>query len=525
MTPGVGLMVSAILAQAAPPAVSGSAVVSVRTEVAVDGRTAVVVLLAGAETSVSVRREGARVLIEAPRGVPVPVALPRPLPPVVTLSTEAGRDGAGRVVMEIQAPFQYEILRDGRELRLLIAALPGADDVETLAKMLFPTDATRLAPPAELEPASSEPRLRLRPSVSALYASGTNGYEESPQPQEDSYYEVTPRIEALSGPLRLAYEAHVRGASRYDGVNSTTTHEVEAQLERLLASDWHVSTSYEFLRGRQQANAVDPGGEYFYGFEPFKKHTLGARARVPLGGATHLVFRGSWDQVRFDAPGAFIDFSAWSAQGGVRREIGGQTSLELLYTRDEVYDASDPDVAGTFSDTASLSLAGEVRPMLHVLVLAGLSRRSSPGAPEGAGTLTEGLARIDVRREFSPRTALQVGYQRSRNVSGFERNPSYRSDFVEARGYAPLPLETSLSASAGYRENDYPLDASAIGVPRRDQIYGWALGLGHAFGSRTILHVEYRWQRRRSNLPGYSSVSDGLLVQLDVLLGREAATP
>ena len=516
---GVGFALSALLAQAVP----GPAVVSVRTEPSADGRTAVVVVLAGEETSVNVRREGARVLVEAPRGAPVPVALPRPLPPVVALKTEAGRDGAGRVVMEIQAPFEYEIRREGRELRLLIAGLPGADDVETLAKMLFPTDAVRLEPAAELEPEPREPRLRLRPSVSALYASGTNGYEEGPQPEEDSYYEVAPRIEALSGPLRLTYEAHLRGASRYDSVNSTTTHQVEARLERLLASDWHVETHYEFLRGRQQASAVDPGAEYFYGFEPFKKNTLGARARVPLGGATHLVFSGTWDQVRFDEPGAFIDFSAWSAQGGARREIGGQTSLELLYTRDQLYDSNDSDVAGTFSDTASLALAGEVRPMLHVLVLAALSRRSSPGAPEGAGTQTEPLARIDLRRELSPRTAFQLGYQRSRTASAFERNPSYRSDFVEARGYAPLPFEISLSASAGYRRNDYPLAASAIGVSRLDQVYGWGLGLGHAFGSRTILHVEYRWQRRVSNLPGYSSASDGVLVQLDVLAGREGA--
>jgi hypothetical protein len=139
--------------------------------------------------------------------------------------------------------------------------------------------------------------------------------------------------------------------------------------------------------------------------------------------------------------------------------------------------------------------------------------------------VTDPLARVDVRREFSPRTALQLGYQRSRNASAFERNPSYRSDLVEARGYAPLPFELSLAGSAGYRRNVYPLPASATSVPRLDQVYGWALGLGRTFGSRTQLHVEYRWQRRDSNLPGYSSVSDGLLVQLDVLAGREGANP
>jgi len=523
------MMVSALLAQAAAPpvaaspGVSGPAVVSVRTEPAPDGRTAVVVLLAGTDTSVSVRREGARVLVDAPRGAPVAIALPEPLPPVVALQTEAGPGGEGRVVVEVQAPFDYEIRRDGRELRLLIAALP--DDFETLANMLFPTGATRLAPPADLEPPSVGPRLRLRPSVSALYATGTNGYEEGPQPQDDSYFEVAPKLEALSGPLRLGYEAHIRRGSRYDAANSSTTHQLDAQLERLLASDWHVSADYEFLRGRQQTNAVDPGGEYFYGLQPFDKHAARGRILAPLGGATHLLFGGTWEQVRFDEPGAFIDFSAWSVQGGLRREIGGQTSLDLLYTRDELYDSNDANVAGTVAGTGSLSLAGELRPMLQVFLQAGISRRTSPGAPEAARTRTEPMARVDLRREFSPRTALQLGYQRSRTASGFEQNPSYRSDLFEARGHAPFLFELSLAGSAGYRENDYPLPALGIGAPRRDRIYGWALGLGRNFGSRTTLHVEYRWQRRRSNLPGYSSVSDGLLVQLDVLAGREGAQP
>jgi hypothetical protein len=529
VTAGGAVLVLAALAPTAP----AGGVVSVRTEPAAEGGAAVTVVLATPEVPAEVRREGARVVIEVAGGAPAALELPPPLTPVVGIASEApGEAGGTRLVLAVAAPFEYESRREGRELRLRIAAAPDADDTETLARMLFPPEDPAAASTAaaagaeeELPPASREPRVRLRPSLSALYATGTNGFEEGPQPEDDSYWDVGPRIEALSGPARVSYEAHLRGGSRYPEVNSMVTHLVDARLERQLASDTHVQAGYEFLRGRQQANAVDPAGEYFYGFEPFRKHTADARARVPVGGATAFVVGGTWDQVRFDAPGAFVDFSLWTAQAGVRREIGGQTSLELLYTRDEVYESTDRNVDGTTADTVNLSLVGEVRPMLHVLVLGGLSRRHSPGAPGDARDVTDVLARVDVRREFSEATAVQLGYQRSRNISAFEANPSYRSDFVEARAYAPLPYDFPLAVSGGFRQNTYPLPAAGGLAPRRDRIFGWTVGLGHTVGSRTMLHLEYRWLRRQSNVPGLSSDSHGFLVQLDVTPRRDGGRP
>src|SRR5262249_2037456 len=453
---------------------------------------------------------------------PEVLALPRPQPPIVTVQVEPGAPGQGRLALEAAAPFEYETVREGSRLRLVFSTVAAADDVETLARMLWAAEGTLAAPEAPPPPPPG-PRLRLRPSLSAVYATGTNGFDQGPQPVEDSYYDIGPRIEALSGPARVTYEAHLRRGSRYEDVNSTTTHLVDVNVERQLASDTHLSAYYEFLRGRQQTNAVDAGGEYFYGFTPFDKNTLGAGTRVPLGGATALVLSGSWDQVRFDEPGSFTDSSCWSAQGRFRREIAGQTSLESLYTHDEVYDATDPNVDGTRADTVDAALTGEVRPRLHVRLQGGVTRRRSPGAPGEAETLTEPTVRAEVRREFTDSTALELGYQRSRNISSFEDSPSYRSDLVAAKGHAPLPFEISFAATVGFRENHYPLPAAEIAAPRRDRIYGWAVGLGRTLGRFMVAHVEYRWQRRDSNIPGLSSDADGLLIQLDVTPRRDGA--
>jgi hypothetical protein len=514
--------VVAAVALADSPTV-GHGILSVTSAAAGNGRAAVVIELAGPDLPATVRREGAWIFVQVPGGAPEFLALPRPEPPILTVQAEPGGAGGNRLALEAAAPFEYETVREGSRLRLLFSAVSAADDVETLARMLWPAEGT-LTPP-EAPPPPPAPRLRLRPSLSAVYATGTNGFDQGPQPVDDSYYDIGPRVEALSGPARVTYEAHLRRGSRYEDVNSTTTHLVEANVERQLASDTHLTAYYTFLRGRQQVDAVDAGGEYFYGFEPFYKHTVGAGTRVPVGGATELVLNGTWDQLRFDAPGTFTDYASWSAQGGIRREIAGQSSLELLYSHDDVYDATDPNVVGTFADTVDAAFTGEVRPRLHLRLMGGVSRRRSPGAPSAAETLTEPIARVDVRREFSDNTALELGYQRSRGISSFEDNPSYRSELVEARGHAPLPFEISLAATVGFRDNHYPLAAAEIGAERHDRIYGWAVGLGRALGRFMVAHVEYRWQRRDSNIPGLSSDADGLLVQLDVTPRRDGARP
>src|SRR5262249_46691294 len=311
---------------------------------------------------------------------PEVLALPRPQPPIVTVQVEPGAPGQGRLALEAAAPFEYETVREGSRLRLVFSTVAAADDVETLARMLWAAEGTLAAPDAPPAPPAG-PRPRLRSSLSAVYATGTNGFDQGPQPVEDSYYDIGPRVEALSGPARVTYEAHLRRGSRYEDANSTTTHLVDVNLERQLASDTHLSAYYEFLRGRQQTNAVDAGGEYFFGFTPFDKHMLGAESRIPLGGATALVVGGSWDQVRFDEPGTFTDYSYWSAQGGFRREIAGQTSLEFLYTHDEGYDATDPNVDGTRADTVGAPLTREGPPPLHVPPQGGGTPPPAPGRP------------------------------------------------------------------------------------------------------------------------------------------------
>jgi hypothetical protein len=55
-----------------------------------------------------------------------------------------------------------------------------------------------------------------------------------------------------------------------------------------------------------------------------------------------------------------------------------------------------------------------------------------------------------------------------------------------------------------------------VGEPRRDDIFGWTLGVGRQIGWRAWVRADYRHERRNSNLPGYDVTTDGLVVQMGV---------
>jgi hypothetical protein len=163
-----------------------------------------------------------------------------------------------------------------------------------------------------------------------------------------------------------------------------------------------------------------------------------------------------------------------------------------------------------------VGVTSQVSSRSSLYLSAGLRRTESPAAPSEARTLSDLVARAELRREISDSAAVAFNYSRSRNLSAFEGNPSYRSDFSEIAGNFPLPWEVSAAATLSLRRNDYPLQASSIDEPRRDWIWGWAVGLGRTLGSRASGRAEYRRQHRSSNVAGLSSTAHEIVIQLDI---------
>jgi hypothetical protein len=127
----------------------------------------------------------------------------------------------------------------------------------------------------------------------------------------------------------------------------------------------------------------------------------------------------------------------------------------------------------------------------------------------------------NLRRALGTGTVIDLGGGRSTDVSGFEDNGFYVSSSLRGGMTFSLPWELSLRGSVLRIWNRYRLPATAIGVPREDDIFGWSFGLSRSFGPRAFLRADYRRDRRDSNLPGFDLETHGFVVQLGLGLFPE----
>jgi hypothetical protein len=154
-----------------------------------------------------------------------------------------------------------------------------------------------------------------------------------------------------------------------------------------------------------------------------------------------------------------------------------------------------------------------VLPLLTGRASVGYMRRDSPQA--GEGQQFRGLAfSAQLKREFGRSANVVVSANRSTELSAFEGNAFYVTTSVEGVLTAPLPLSFSVSAGGGYHVNRYPTAAQQIGVPRRDQIVDWLVGVGRGITHWAFLRADYRRDRRDSNIDFFDQHTHAFYVQL-----------
>jgi hypothetical protein len=159
-------------------------------------------------------------------------------------------------------------------------------------------------------------------------------------------------------------------------------------------------------------------------------------------------------------------------------------------------------------------LQGEILPLLTGRFSVGWVDQDSPGAGPG-GTQFSGLTLgADLTKQFSPSTSLQLTATRATQLSAFEDNAFYVSNGVGAQLSAPLVLELTLSAGAGYHWNEYQTTASALGEPREDRILGWSIGLGRTLTRRAFVRADYRREERDSNVDEFDVTIHSFVIQV-----------
>jgi hypothetical protein len=515
-------------------------VVAVRSET-VGSRPAVRVVIDGTPTAVAVRREGAEVVVRVGGARAANAIAPQVSAPVEAVRIEREPQGTALRV-RVPPDTAYEIQREPGAVTVVfgVKAEPQpppqpapqrspSPDVADLLRSVFPppvaggAEATADGEATSSEAASQdEPSglhlgaLLLRPSVRSNYVDGELTLEAA-QPVRDRYYQIVPRL-GIEAPLALGqitagYEARIQRESSFEIVE-TTTHVADARLELPLGGRLTLSSSAHYHRGALETTELDPGREYFFRLGRFTRRQGTAGLHVDLASRVQLQLDGAANRVEVSDEAGFFDYETRSASAALRIEVSPVLGLSLHYGLDRVPPPAERPLAESRSRSFDAVLDGEVLPLVNGRISVGYSERESPRLEGDAGRYRGLVFAAGVTKEFTRATALKLTGSRQTLLSAFEENAFYVSTVGQVELTMGLPLSLSARGGAGYHWNQYRTAASAIGVPREDRIFGWSVGVGRPITSWSYVRVDYRRERRDSNLDELDSRSRVLSFQL-----------
>jgi hypothetical protein len=486
-------------------------------------------------------RAGETLTLSWPAQLAPDAKAPSPAPPVRALRLS---ERAGLVVLEVtlDPAVPYEVAADGPRTRLVLGAASGPrSDVTALWGTLFPPssepepEAPLDAVPGADSPQSSGDTAReegialgplvLRPALEALYVRSESTFE-SPQPVDDTYYEVRPHLSAHlplgNGVLTGDYETRFRRQSRFADVEKGS-HFANAALELPVGSRLTLGVSDHFARGILETREIDPGGEYFFGLGRYERNRLAAEARVQTAGRMTLSAGASWDRTEVDEQSSFFSYERQAFEGRLGYELSPRLTASLFGAYDRIPTPADRPVAEGDARSLGLELKGELGPLTSAEIWVGVRDQENPRAAEGGRTYRGVVATGSLRRELGREATLRLSGTRATFPSAFEQNAFYVSTGGGVELDVPGPLSLVLRLAAGYHWNDYRTPAADTGSPRRDTMWDGAVGLARSLSRRAWVRADYRRERRNSELDMFDVTTNALTVQVGIgFLGSPA---
>ncbi len=498
------------------------------------GRASLKVLTTAPPGGLTAQREGEEVAIVFEAAAPEGFPLPPPVPPVqaLRLVREPGRTSL-RVRVAPEVPF--ELRREETLVSVVFGEMALAETVPAgeLYPKLFPgaVPGTPEAAPRDAEEAEGEGLgwgpFRLRPSLVLSYVDVDVADSETGAPVRERYLQIQPILGASAslwgGRLRAGYEPRFRTFTTLGGLG-TTTHLFDAALDLTLAQRLELHGAHHFARGVLEAYEVDPGREYFFSLGRFNRNDTVVSARFEMTPRLGLEASADWNRVDVGQPAGFSGYDKDTFRTGLGYEVGPSMKASMGYERQRVTASPDRPVIEAEADSVFLRVIDDRGPAAsgQVEVTYRDQRTLRAAAP---GQRFRGLNyAATLRRALGVNALVELGGGRATDVSAFEANAFYVSNSARGGLTVALPWELSLRSDVGWTWNRYRLPASAIGVPRADDLFGWSVGASRAFGRRVFLRADYRRDRRDSNIPGYDLVSHGFIAQLGIGLFPEKAT-
>lgn len=511
-----------------------------RVEIELDNQASSVVGVENAShLFVRIQREGA-VVAPAPvaRTTPAPPSAGDPTqpPPSPPEPTETPQDPMAPVaitalgVLPVEPPPSED--SDGDEPvraaspETSTGAIDGANDTDTPSAVgseelffnLFPTPAGEqqtlfnVSPIEDMVPNEAVAGIRvgrfaLRPSIDASYIRGDNLLLQSQDTFSDNALMVRGRLAAVLldsvNEFEVAYEARYRDFEQFE-LNDNFTNVIDVNAKFMTTPSSSIAFGNHYINGAFESQEFDPGGEIVANTDPFYRNKVSGIFALELSERLGGELSGSFNRVEFtEEDNDFFNYDQTDLGASVLYSLSPLTNLVGEYIRSSTRPDPTRPVASSDAHTVLFGVRGEVTPLLSGRVRAGYSKQTFDQSliPQSYSGF---VADVRLQRRFGESTALNFVVGRRTSPSSFQANGFYASNFGSAQFVIPIVEKLRFSANANLFGNSYAIPDLVTGLERNDKAIGAALGVAYFFTPLSYLSVDYRHDRRDSNLEQFS---------------------
>lgn len=518
-----------------------------------EGRPSLNLVFSTDPGEVRLTRVGGEVHITANAAQGIGLHLPPPVPPVQNLRLEV--DGTKVVLaLVLGQGVSYE-LRNESDRRVFFLLFAAGSDVppqeaafEALYQRLFPAEdeaggeaggqaggqvaGGRGAESKPKTPEADRPGygigpFRLQPAITIAFVASDASITEGPAPVEERHVEITPslglNLDLFDGRFNAKYQPRFRRySSRKEKETERTLHLFDVTFTVPVASTITVRAVDHFSLGVLETAEVDPGREYFYGLGRFRRNQLSVGARYDSGARLSLDVSRTQNTVRFYGGSQFIPFDRvfYSAQAVFEMTAG--IRLSGAWGLDRVPPPPTRAVSEWSARTLTVALEGDLGTFANSAVAVTHRVQDNPNAPEQGRRFSGMTVTGRLAKEWSPNSRTSLNGYRTVHLSAFEDNPYYVATGLTAEQNLGGPWGTVLNGALAWQWNRYAVDSAQLGRPREDRLSAWSVGLGRSLGRRAFVRLDYRRERRDSNLDFLDNRTGGVLFQLAVDFSRRA---
>ncbi len=302
--------------------------------------------------------------------------------------------------------------------------------------------------------------------------------------------------------LRFSYTPQYRDYKDYE-LEDKWQHFFDAAAAFEFSSGLTLNLAYSYIIGNLETREVDPGGEVFFGDRPFNKQWARIGGDYWITGRDGLVFDASWEDLEYDDPELFYDYTRLTGGIGWLHQISPILVMDVKYGIMD-FDAHDSgfennDFRDSVSHSLTLGFRGQINPVIATELRVGYGvmqydpMPDEPQVEDFEGAIVNGF----ISWEMAHGSVLRLDLLRMPYPSAYGDNANY-----VASG-ASLMYSLDRGSLFGqlrgrFQNNDYSRPDRITGEVRSDDIYTFGVGLGYRFTYYLSLWGTYLYEDRES---------------------------